>query len=198
MRAERSGRPHLVGQHQADPRWASLPGAPRLPARAPLPARARGASAQRPAHHLADALRAAAPRRAAPLVDDPAGPLSIRPPRRARPAAAVREHRPRPARERARVAGPLPPGLRVLGLLGAGLATGGAERPAMPMRGVRRSGPEPRASRSRPTDRAGRRHLSIGYQENASPSRREASSTRAVPGSAESARSRAAPARGRE
>ena len=125
VRAGRSGRAHLVGQHQADPRRASLPGAPRLPTCAPLPARARGAPAQRPAHHLADALRAPASRRAAPLVDDPAGPLSLRPPRRARPAAAVREHRPRPARERARVAGPLSPGLRVLGLLGAGFAAGG-------------------------------------------------------------------------
>ena len=75
VRAGRSGRAHLLGQHQADPRRPSLPGAPRLPTCAPVPARARGAPAQRPAHHLADALRAPASHRAAPLVDDPAGPL---------------------------------------------------------------------------------------------------------------------------
>ena len=58
-----------------------------------------------------------------------------------RPAAAVRERRPRPARERARVAGPLSPGLRVLGLLGAGFAARGAQRPRRPCEGG--GGPHP-------------------------------------------------------
>ena len=79
---------YLVCQHQAGSRRAALSGAVRLPPRAPLAARARGAVAQRSAYHLAAALRAPAPCRAAPLVDDPAGPVPLRPPRRARPAPA--------------------------------------------------------------------------------------------------------------
>ena len=129
--ALREGRPrlaHLVGQHQADPRRTALPGAARFPPCAPLPPGARGAAAQRPAHHLAAALRAPAPRRASTLVDDPAGPACLRPPGRARPVASQHERRSLPAREWTGAEEALSAGIRVLRLLGAGRTPGGAER----------------------------------------------------------------------
>ena len=66
------------------------------------------------------------------------------------PLPPLREHRPRPAPERARAAGALSPGLRILRLLGAGFAAGGAERPRCPRCGERRSAPARNACRSRP------------------------------------------------
>ena len=118
---------------------------------------------QRPAHRLAPAFRAAAPRRAAAPVDDPAGPVPLRPPRRARAVAALREHRSAPAPERTPVEKALSPGVRVLGLLGAGRAPGGAQRPRCASAGRGRAHPHRMrlARASRPAlggDAGGRGH----------------------------------------
>ena len=81
--AVREGRPraaHLVGVDQADPRRPALPRALRVRAGAQGARRTRGAAAERPAHHVAAALRDAARPVDAAGLDDPRRPLPLRPP----------------------------------------------------------------------------------------------------------------------
>src|SRR3546814_9912242 len=99
----------------------------RVPPRARGADRARGAAARGAAHHLAAALRAATQQGAAAGLDDPPRPLPLRPPGRARAAARLGRRRPAPASRRRAAGGRSAPRLRLLRLLGAGFAPGGAE-----------------------------------------------------------------------
>ena len=71
-------------EHQADPRRPALPRAVRVPPGRRGARRARGAAADRAAPRLAARVRAAARAASAAALDDPRGPLPLRPPRRPR------------------------------------------------------------------------------------------------------------------
>ncbi len=81
------------GLDQADPWRPALSRTLRIPAGARIADGARGAVAQRAAHHLADALRAAACQGPAAGLAAPARPLPLRPYRRAQAAAADQDAR---------------------------------------------------------------------------------------------------------
>ena len=98
-RAVREGRPgvaHLVVVDQADPRRPALPRVLRVLAGAQGAGRARGAAAERAAHHVAAALRDAARPVDAAGVDDPHRPVPLRPPGAARGPAGLAHRRPAP------------------------------------------------------------------------------------------------------
>ena len=151
MRARRPRAGHLLALRQAGARRPALPRILRVPPRPRGAGRARGAAARGPAHRLADALRAAARRRAAPGLAGPPRPLPLRPP--GRPEAAAADPRRRPAAgARGRAAPPgVRPGLRILRLLGRRFPP---RRPERARRGAaRRRGPDPGAVRGRPPRR---------------------------------------------
>ena len=132
LRAARPRRPHLVRQHQADPRRTALPRVLRLPAGAQVAARAGDRPRVRAAHRAADALRPAARRAPAAGVDDPRGTLPLRSPRAAPAPAGLRGRGPAPSPGRRAARPALHEGLRVLGRLGGRRAPRGAHRDGRP------------------------------------------------------------------
>ena len=81
-RDERPCERHIVRIDQADPRWATVSRALRVPARAGISDGTRGALEDGSSYHMAAALRVAAPQRTAARVAPPPGAPSLRSHRR--------------------------------------------------------------------------------------------------------------------